>query len=156
MIMQGTTVANLMSHAENMGFTVLAVAEGHGGTPIAQAAREKQSQDRFAGRFPADVSSGFNDASKNTGRLKELGAVFCDSARPEGWNLTPDQCLALVEKGLNKNGNSVYAMTNGECDKLIRSIKEGSPKFSSFLRELGVKLPPKSHPRTPKSPITKA
>ncbi len=145
---QGTTVANMMSYIEHNGGTVLAVAEHMGLTSIAQVDPCK---------LPQKLSKRFNDETKNTARMESVAAALSDSAGREGFNLSPEQCLALLEKGINKNCNSVYALTDGECRKLTAQMKIDLPcNFSLFLKELGVELPVNDKPRTPKPPAVKA
>jgi hypothetical protein len=130
----GTTVAEMMSYIEHNGGRVLAVAAGYfpgEGVHITQ---------RDEINYSSSLSPRFNDAARNTAKLPLLGFYLSKNAGEEGLNLTPEQCLDLLEKGLHKNGNSVYAMTNAECGRLLNDMRVKALRFSSFMKKLGIEI----------------
>ena len=149
---QGTTVANLMSYIEHNEGTVLAVAIAgfRGGTAENDIAQKRQKLPQV------DISPRFNSTARNTGRMEELANTLSSQAAQERLDIKPDKCIALLEKGLNKNGISVYAMTDGECRRLIKELVEGSISFSSLMSKLGVELPSVSKPATSAAPTPQA
>lgn len=117
-IEQGTTVANLMSYLRHNGAEVLMVmADRH--APLVQ---ERLSCNDNAVE-KVELSAAFNDRSRNTGRLPELAAAFALSARKERQDWAPAECIEKFEAGLNRHGNSVFALTDGECLRLMRTLR---------------------------------
>lgn len=146
-VAQGTTVANMMSYIEHNGGTVLAVVEGQGNRAIAQV--PFSDGDNYDSRLSAQ----FNDRSRNTAHLKMLGYALARAATKEGYDLDADACLTLLEEGLNKHGNSLFALTDFECNQIIEDIEGPYMKepFAYFFGKLGVRLPaPGPKPREDK------
>lgn len=148
-IEQGTTIANLMSYVEHNGGRVLAAVSGSmSGRPIAQKPFP-------TGRKPS-LSAAFNDAARNTGRLPQLAEVLHHSARGEGLKLSARECLDRFEAALQKNGNSVFALTDGECERLVDSLSGSYYKtetFSSLLAQLEKRAAPQKTP--PMDPVSR-
>lgn len=73
----------------------------------------------------------------------KLGRVFSQSARESGVEMSPAECLALVEKHLNARGYSINSMASGECSQIIRMIETADVRitFAQFLKSIGGQLP---------------
>ena len=128
-IQQGTRVANLMSYIEHNGGSVLAVASTDAvyGTSLAQKATTSKK---------SSLSKQFDKAAKNTGRLPEMAEAFSNSAKENGFNWSPLHCLTLFEQSLKKNNNNVrnvFALTDGECERLIETVNGNDKTPESFL-----------------------
>lgn len=129
-IIQGTTVANLMNFIEHNGGKVLMASarESNDGTPIAQKQLEG-----------GGISGHFSDKTSNTGRLPQLAKAFAASARADGQDWTEKECIEKLDAALHKNGMSVRALTDGECNTLLQTLEgkgEAGPALS-FPRLLG-------------------
>ncbi len=129
---QGTTFSNLMSYITHNGGVVLAVATDYimKGPSLVQQ-KTKECPD-------IELLAPFNDSTRNTARLPELAEVFAESTKSEGVNYTPQECMVLFEEHLQLVGNSVFAMTDGECRRLIDTIegKRGEKENQTFLQFL--------------------
>ncbi len=110
---QGTTVANMMNFIKANGGEVLAVFASAVGRPVAQR-REAAPPD-------LGLPGIFTDTARNNGRAPALAAAFARSAARKGWS--PAHCLELFEKALNRRGNSILALTDGECERLLDSLQ---------------------------------
>ncbi len=106
---QGTTIANLMSYIHHNGGIVLAVVAGLG----------RLSQVRIDS--PISLKGEFANNTRNTGRLAELAEAFANSAQLCGKDWTPDQCIERFEERLNRHNHTVFALTDGECGRLLNS-----------------------------------
>lgn len=114
-IEQGTTIANLMSYIRHNGGDVLmAAADQH----AALLQKRTAANDDVPG-----LSAAFNAPARNNGRVPELAKVFAASARREGKDWAPAECIDKFEEGLQKHGNSIFALTDGECARLIKTIE---------------------------------
>lgn len=112
---QGTTYANLVSHVRSNGGIVVGIMGSN---------RLEQSDAHIDADMikRADLPSKFMDPSRNTKRLPAMALAFAASARAEGRDWTPAQCLEKFEDALQKNGNSVFAMTDGEVKRVIKTV----------------------------------
>lgn len=130
---QGTTLANLMSYITANGGTVLAAA-----VPSPDAGLLQQQDTSGNGELLLETSlrPEFLDASRNTGRLPQMAKAFADSARKSGKDWTPQQALDLFEEKLNKVGNSVFALTDGEAARVIESVSEELYLFYAPFTEM--------------------
>ena len=139
-IEQGTTMANLMSHIEKEGGKVVAVAAAQGGKDMVQ---KKIAGGTINGTHHRIETTGsrFFDPEKNSGRLPHLAHSFAKAAAREGVKITPQKCLDIFEGRLNLFGNTVFAMTEGECERLSESL-DRSGHYGNRLgfRELIAKL----------------
>jgi hypothetical protein len=122
---QGTTFANLINHIRHNGGVVVATV---GANRLLQ-----ETSDTYLQR-QAHLPSKFMDPNRNTGRLPELALALSGSAKRSGHDWTPEQCLEKFEAALQKNGNSVYAMTNGEVGRVIASVSGMHDTSETFLR----------------------
>lgn len=143
-IEQGTTIANLMSFIEHNGGRVLLAASYRSGIPIAQDERARTLHLQQSG-----ISGDFADPARNTSRLGRLASVFFNSAQISGsLYATPQECLADFDAALRRHGNSVFALTDGECMRLINSIngqRHDSLSFCGLIDTLN-DLPPATTP----------
>lgn len=127
---QGTTFANLISHIRANGGVVLA-------TFGARQLVQQQSSDEA--KEKAKLPSKFTDPARNTGKLPDLALAFARSANIEGKDWTPAECLEKFEQGLQRHGNSVFAMTDGEVTRVIDTMNgwaDGSSNFVRLLKKL--------------------
>ena len=134
-IEQGTTMANLLSYIEkNGGKVVAAVAAGSMDLPQ----RRVESNGHL---FFDNKGSKFFDADRNTGRLPQLAHSFSKAAKRDGMKISPQKCMDVFEGRLNLFGNTVFAMTDGECERLAETMNRGGHygKQLSF-KELITKL----------------
>ncbi len=122
---QGTTFANLINHIRHNGGVVVATVGANG--------LLQETSDAYLQR-EAHLPSKFMDPDRNTGRLPELALALSASAKRSGHDWTPEQCLEKFETALQKNGNSVYAMTNGEVGRVIASVSGQHDTSETFLR----------------------
>jgi hypothetical protein len=136
----------MMSYIEHNGGTVLAVATDKSGVPYPSSAQPGSSIAQTGRRTTgAKLSSRFTDAARNAARLPQLAEHMAACAKKQSFDLTAEQCLILFEQGLNKNGNSVFALTDGECRKLISDMNDRSMGgFIALFKKLGIELPPAS------------
>lgn len=118
-IEQGTTMANLLSYIEkNGGKVVAAVAAGSMDLP--------QRRITANGHLHFDnKGSKFFDAGRNSGRLPQLAHSFSKAAKRDGLKITPQKCIDIFEGRLNLFGNTVFAMTDGECERLVETMNRG-------------------------------
>ena len=121
---QGTTFANLISHIRANGGVVLATV---GSGRLLQEEDEKHQQ------RSAQLPSKFTDPSRNDGKLASLGIALQQSARESGMDWTPGECVEMLNDALKKNGNSVFAMTNGEVQRVIDSVTHNHRDSTSFV-----------------------
>lgn len=139
-IEQGTTMANLMSHIEKQGGKVVAVAAAQGGNDLVQ---KKISGGTINGTNHTFETTGsrFFDPEKNSGRLPHLAQSFSQAAAREGMKISPQKCLDIFEGRINLFGNSLFAMTEGECERLSASLdRNGHYGKRLGFRELIAKL----------------
>lgn len=130
---QGTTYANMISFILHNGGAVLAAVAGwSAGAHLRQVAPENDTDLRRQAGLKAE----FNDASRNTGRLAEMALAFASSARESGKDWTPAQCLEMFEEKLRAAGNSVFAMTNGEAERLINTVNNEYLHPATFVEIL--------------------
>ncbi len=137
-IEQGTTLANLLSYIEkNGGKVVAAIAAGHMDLPQNRVERN--------GHFYFDnKGSPFFDPTRNTGRLPQLAHSFSKAAKRDGLKISPQKCMDVFEGRLNLFGNSVFAMTDGECERLAETMNRGhygqQMSFKALIKKLDDKL----------------
>lgn len=132
---QGTTMANLLSYIEANGGAVLGAAVSDQKQNTLQQ-KNTSVFDNNAER--AGLRAEFNDASRNTGRIAEMALAFAASARQDGLDITPQQAVDMFEQRLNKLGNSVFAMTDGEASRIIRTVKGEDAQTMSFQQVICV------------------
>ena len=84
----------------------------------------------------AGLRTEFNDVARNTGRVAEMALAFSASALRDGKDISPQQAIDLFEEKLNKVGNSVFAMTDGEASRMIQTVKGSDEKSVPFLQVL--------------------
>lgn len=131
---QGTTYANLLSFIEQSGGEVLAaVANYNYGSHL----RQVRPHDDEKLRAEAELKPEFNDPARNTGRLAQLALAFAKSAKSTGQNWTPAESIEMFEEKLNKVGNSVFALTDGEAERIIKTVDGSYYRPSSFVEILG-------------------
>lgn len=126
---QGTTMANLLSFIEANGGAVLGAAVSD---QKSNSLQQKNTSIFDNNAEQAGLRAEFNDASRNTGRIAEMALAFSVSSRRDGVELTPQQALDMFEDRLNKLGNSVFAMTDGEAPCMIQTVKGADEKSMSF------------------------
>jgi hypothetical protein len=131
-IEQGTTIANMMSYIRYNGGDVLMAQGDH---------RVHIAQHRDVANDMADIGAAFNDVSRNTGRLPELAVAFSYSAKRHGRDWTPKQAIEKFEAAINKYGNSVFALTDGEVQRLIKNVNGTQESFPSLLEKLEKQAP---------------
>jgi len=144
-IEQGTTIANLMSYIRHNGGTVLmALADQH--APLVQ--RQTICNDNAAS---ANLSAAFNDRSRNGKRLPEMALAFAQCAHRHGHPWSPDDCIAKLDTALQHFGNSVFALTDGECARLIKTVNGSAyptVPFHKILEQLADKAKPPAPQRS--------
>ncbi len=126
-IEQGTTISNMMSYIHYNGGDVLMTQGDH---------RVHIAQKRDVANDVADIGAAFNNVSRNTGRLPELALAFSISARRHGRDWTPRQAIEKFESALNKHGNSVFALTDGEVQHLVKNVNGAKENFPALLEKL--------------------
>ncbi len=131
-IEQGTTIANMMSYIHYNGGEVLMAQGDH---------RVHIAQNRDVANDMTDIGAEFNDVSRNTGRLPELALAFSYSAQRHGRNWTPKQAIGKFEAAINKYGNSVFALTDGEVQRLIKNVNGTKESFPVLLEKLEKQSP---------------
>lgn len=130
-IEQGTTIANMINYIEHNGGHVLAA--------VTESTPSSFTQESSFWHKKASLSSSFNTSARNTARLGQLAYIFSKSARQEGIAWLPEQCLTIFNACLEKHGNSVFALTDGECKRLIDTIRgvdtmgHGHSFYQSFI-----------------------
>ena len=135
-IEQGTTLANLISYITHNGGDVLA----------AMARNEVWLQQQ-----ESESKIKLQDPSMQKGRIPDLARAFHASARKDRLAVTPDRCVEIIEAGLQACGNSLHALTDGECTRIINSL-DGNYyhdwSFRDAVRDLGqsAALRKKRHP----------
>lgn len=146
---QGTTLANLYSFITLNGGIVLgaAVPNPSAGSLQQESGARCEPDDHEAGLRPE-----FMDAARNTGRVPQMALAFAESARREGLDWTPQQSLDLFEAALNKNGNSVFALTEGEAVRIIETVGQSPYHFSMPFPKLLEGLDAKAAQRRAPSP----
>ena len=133
---QGTTLANFMSYITLQGGHVLAAVAGN----------EQKLVQRETATMAERVlvSEGFRDSSHNTGRLVQLAEAFSKSAKRDGIELSPAKCLDIFEGRMKLLGNTVLALTDGECERLIETLENrhygGGDTFKSLMSKLDEKI----------------
>ncbi len=145
---QGTTLANLMSFITANGGTVLAAAVPN--PDAGQLQQQKAFTDNEGLLLETSLRPEFLDASRNTGRLPQMAKAFADSASKSGKDWTPQQALDMFEEKLNKLGNSVFALTDGEAARVIESVSDERYLFHTPFIEMLEQLDKKA--ATPKAP----
>jgi hypothetical protein len=132
---QGSTIANFMSFLNANDADVFGVALGFTryGTEIAQKRTD-------AGPHGAGLRGVFADAARNNGRAAELAAAFSQSARKTRLTWEPEECLDRFEAALNRCGNSLLALTDGECQRLRDTVSyayhNGPVSFPDLVQKL--------------------
>lgn len=126
-IEQGTTLTNLRSFIEHNGGHVLFASTRYGkSTPLQQAAAFSV----------ASISGAFADASRNTKGLRLLAASLQESAKKEGIEISAQDALQTFEDNLNIAGNTVFAMTHLECERLTAGIQGGATPYTELMKKL--------------------
>jgi hypothetical protein len=161
-IAQGTTIANLINYIEHNNGVVLAASVGrHCGFGMDIVQRPSISEERTDKIL-------LSNSTKNTGRIPELAAEFVKSVTRYISKRTEDKIEALFnqkfrsicsdesrknqvaetlidrfENALNRHGNSLHSLTNGECSRLIEAVSswEGEPGISELLYKLETRPP---------------
>jgi hypothetical protein len=115
---QGTTMMNLMSFLKENGADVLGAALSHA------LASEQFVQRRAAVPEGMKLAPCFTSPNRNNGRAPDLAAAFAKSASraatPQNWS--PGECLDRFEAALYPAGNSLFALTEAECNRLIETV----------------------------------
>ncbi len=133
---QGTTMANLLSFIEANGGAVLGAAVSDQKINTLQ---QKNTSIFDNNGLRAGLRAEFNDASRNIGRLAEMALAFSASAKRDGMDMSPQQALDLFEEKLNKTGNSVFSMTDGEASRVIGTVQgsyDAPLSFRQVIRAL--------------------
>ncbi|MDI1226996.1 MAG: hypothetical protein PSY14_04850 [bacterium] len=130
---QGTTMANLLNFIEANGGAVLGAAVSDQKSNTLQQ-KNTSIFDNNAER--AGLRAEFNDVARNTGRVAEMALAFSASALRDGKDISPQQAIDMFEEKLNKVGNSVFAMTDGEASRMIQTVKGSDEKSVPFLQVL--------------------
>lgn len=133
---QGTTLANIASHIALQGGTVLGAVTSN---------QQRLVQRNTATGIERElISAHFRDPEKNTGRLVQLAESFAKSAAKDGIQLSSAKCLDIFEGRLNLFGNSVVALTDGECQRIIDTLEDrhygGRDSFKGMITKLDAKL----------------
>jgi hypothetical protein len=133
---QGTTLANIASYIALQGGTVLGAITSN---------EQKLVQRDTATVVERElVGERFRDPDRNTGRLVQLAESFAKSAAKDGIRLSAEKCLDIFEGRLNLFGNSVVALTDGECKRIIETMESrhygGSDSFKGLIEKLDNKL----------------
>lgn len=122
---QGTTLAELVSCIEHNGGLVALAVSHNSGEDFAQAEPENK-------KLVAPLGAPFNNASRNTAMLPYMAAAFALSAKKNGRDWKPQTCIEKFEKALNAAGHSVFALTHGECVRLVDTAMENYHDKISF------------------------
>lgn len=128
-IEQGTTIISMMSYIHHNGGNVL-LAQGDRHIDIAQ--KRTVSNDNAT----AQLSSEFNDVTRNTGRLHELATAFSRSARRHGQQISAQEALQQFNDALLPHGNSVFSITDGEAVHLLMGLDTGKENFPELAEQL--------------------
>lgn len=141
---QGTTLANLYSFITANGGIVLAGAVPN---PSAGSLQQDPGARCEPDDHAANLRPEFMDAARNTARLPQMALAFAESAEREGLIWTPQQSLDLFEAALNKHGNTVYGLTDGEAVRIIETVGPSPYHFSMPFPKLleGIEAKPARH-----------
>jgi hypothetical protein len=129
-IEQGTTIANLISYLTYNGGTVLAAASGNRRSLIQVSLEETET---------APLSEKFANSLRNSARLPQLALAFSQSAQRDGKSWAPERCLNMFEDALNQAHNSVFALTNGECQRILDTLighRRPKVEFPALLAQM--------------------
>lgn len=133
---QGTTLANIASYIMLQGGTVLGAVTSNTQRLVQRNTASRIERELVAERFRA--------ADRNTGRLVQMAESFSKSAAKDGIQLTAEKCLDIFEGRLNLFGNSVVALTDGECQRIIDTLEDrhygGRDSFKGMIEKLDKKL----------------
>ncbi len=139
MIDQGTTMANLINFLEHNEGKVLGV--------LSNTCKMLAQEDTLYCCPEVSLSGEFANPSRNIGRLPELARMFSSSAKLHQYkHKTPQECMEVFERALNEVGHSVFALTDGECIKLIREVETDKTSFPALVSSLYAH---KSDPHSP-------
>jgi hypothetical protein len=133
---QGTTLANFISYITLQGGHVLAAVASNEQKLVQRETATKAER--------VLVSEGYRDPSRNTGRLVQLAETFSKSAKKDGMDLSPAKCLDIFEGRLKLLGNTVLALTDGECERIIETLENrhygAGDTFKSMMSKLDEKI----------------
>lgn len=127
---QGTTLANLMNYIEHNGGAVLAAGSPYFRAHLAQKPSLYSAKAAFnnaayyQGRIP-DLALAFSRSTREPIIRSDLvnqktgGLLHAIKGRAE---LTPQECADAFEAALSRHGNSLFALTDGECTRLINTV----------------------------------
>mgnify|MGYP006269844049 CR=1 FL=1 len=136
---QGTTIANFISYLEHNGGKVVGVVA---------SAKDLVQKDTRGHYRHVRLSDKFIDPARNTGRLKELADTFVESASRGRFlglgapKLSHEGAMRHFENTLNTIGHSALALTEGECERILTTLRKGKNDnnkplcFPSFMSEL--------------------
>lgn len=139
---QGTTIANFISYLEHNGGKVVGVVASD---------KDLVQKDTRGHYRHVKLSDKFIDPARNTGRLKELADTFVDSASRGRFlglgapKLSHEGTMRHFESTLNTIGHSALALTDGECERIITTLRKGKdgnnkplcfPRFMSELKRI--------------------
>ena len=104
---------------------------------------------------PVTLSPEFNDVSRNNGRVPEMAKAFSVSAKKSGLDWSPLASIEKFETALQKHGNSVFALTDGEAEHLVKDI-DGRLYPGVSFPQLLEKLEKTAKPVKAKTPVMAA
>ena len=131
-VSQGTTVANLSSYITHNGGHVLAVASLFYGRNLLPEARKLQLSE-----IPEDKSwlaTEFAQSSSGADAMASIGYLLAKSALRDGVKgMTVNKALKNVERGLNRHGQSLKALTHSEAYSLFDGLRSGYISYKSLM-----------------------
>lgn len=122
---QGTTLANMISYIEHNGGKVLAASTDAPTMHLAQT-------DFSISPHKPVLSGKFNAAARNNKSLPAIARAFSESAKRSGHDWSPEECLEMFEQRLNTHGNTLFALTNSECMRLMITVRDCANPSESF------------------------
>jgi hypothetical protein len=132
-IEQGATVVDMMGYIHHNGGRVLCVLSGSSFNPHFR--QMKHAPDPIQ---PV-LRGTFADAARNTARLPQMAEIFSKSARAQGADMSPQRCMEVFEEALNRHGNTVFALTDEQCRRIIHKIGSAwGPEyhFLDFIKKI--------------------
>lgn len=136
-IEQGTTIANLMSYIVHNNADVLMVqADRHAPLVQKRGTFDENNVVDVYSSGPVTLSPVFNSAARNNGRVPQLAVAFSKSAKEAGIDWSPQQSIEKFEAALQRHGNSVFALTEGEATRLLGTIYTEIDSFPALVKKL--------------------
>jgi hypothetical protein len=120
-----------MSYIHYNGGTVLAAVSGkdYGGF-------QQKPDDVFERDHKHwSLSGEFSAPGRNNGRLKQLAHQFSTDMKVDEIDMSPQVCIEKFDTALRTHGNTVFALTDRECQHIMTGIQGGNA-FGRLLKKM--------------------